>query len=200
MKSKKELLDTLKNNLFKNEENKKCYQSLIDQIEIELADNASKNFKNFNCQLLFTNSKFDDKDVNLMLKLIESHYFKHHIVIDVLNFDTISGVVEINVYIGNFNYTREDLKRLYNNSLSDTIEREAHEMLNEISLKFEKEVINNKNINYKFEKDIINEKFNNDVIYNILTKVTQSLIDLDYNAHLTQSKNNKNNYKLHVQL
>ena len=40
MKSKKELLDTLKNNLFKNEENKKCYQSLIDQIEIELADNC----------------------------------------------------------------------------------------------------------------------------------------------------------------
>lgn len=199
MKSKKELLDTLKNNLFKDEENDRCYQSLITQIEYELVDNASKSFMDYKCQLKLINSNINDKDINIMLKLIKSHYSKQNIGIDVLKCDIFERIIEINVMINNYNYTREDLKLLYNNSLSETVAREANKILDEINLKFEKEVIENKNINYVYKKDIINDQYTLDVVYNIMSKVNKTLTDLNYIVNIDQSKNQRR-YNLEVRL
>lgn len=197
MKTKHELLDLLKEDLFKDEVNDRCYQSLITQIEFELVDNVSKNFTNFECQLRLINSDISNDAINVMLKLIESHYMKQNIEIEVLNYDKSTRLIKLRVFIGNINYTRADLKNLYIDSLSKTIERKVDKILDEINLKLEKEVIEHKNIDYIYQKDILNEHYDNDVMFHIMTKINDKLIDLGYNAYFNEDQNV---YTLNVRL
>ena len=197
MKTKHELLDLLKEDLFKDEVNDRCYQSLITQIEVELVDNVSKNFTNFECQLRLINSDISNDAINVMLKLIESHYMKQNIEIEVLNYDKSTRLIKIRVFIGNINYTRADLKNLYIDSLSKTIGRKVDKILDEINLKLEKEVIEHKNVDYIYKKDILNEHYDNDVMFHIMTKINDKLIDLGYNAYFNEDQNV---YTLNVRL
>lgn len=197
MKTKHELLDLLKEDLFKDEVNDRCYQSLITQIEVELVDNVSKNFTNFECQLRLINSDISNDAINVMLKLIESHYMKQNIEIEVLNYDKSTRLIKLRVFIGNINYTRADLKNLYIDSLSKTIGRKVDKILDEINLKLEKEVIEHKNVDYIYKKDILNEHYDNDVMFHIMTKINDKLIDLGYNAYFNEDQNV---YTLNVRL
>ena len=185
MKTKYELLDLLKEDLFEDEINNRCYQSLITQMEIELADNISKNFTNFECQLKLINSDISNDDINIMLKLIESYYMEQNITIEILNHDTSTRLIKLRVFIGNIKYAREDLKRLYIDSLPETIEREVDKFLDEINLKLEKEVIEHKNVDYiynedNYQKDIIEVMRKTNVAYTVWnsTKDKEKVEDL----------------------
>lgn len=197
MKTKYELLDLLKEDLFEDEINNRCYQSLITQMEIELADNVSKNFTNFECQLKLINPDISNDDINIMLKLIESYYMEQNITIEILNYDTSTRLIKLHVFIGNIKYAREDLKHLYIDSLSETIEREVDKVLDEINLKLEKEVIEHKNVDYIYNEDISNEHYDNNIMYKIMTKINDKLVYLGYNTYFIEDQNV---YTLNVRL
>lgn len=171
--------------------------SLITQIEFELVDNVSKNFTNFECQLRLINSDISNDAINVMLKLIESHYMKQNIEIEVLNYDKSTRLIKLHVFIGHINHTRADLKNLYIDSLYKTIGRKVDKILDEINLKLEKEVIEHKNVDYIYKKDILNEHYDNDVMFHIMTKINDKLIDLGYNAYFNEDQNV---YTLNVRL
>lgn len=197
MKTKYELLDLLKEDLFEDEINNRCYQSLITQIEIELADNVSKNFTSFECQLKLIDEDISNDAINVILKLIESHYTEQNITVEILNYDPSIRLIKLRVFIGNIKYAREDLKRLYIDSLPETIEREVDKFLDEINLKLEKEVIEHKNVDYIYNEDISNEHYDNNVMFHIMTKINDKLVYLGYDAYFIE---NQNIYTLNVRL
>lgn len=197
MKTKYELLDLLKEDLFEDEINNRCYQSLITQIEIELADNVSKNFTSFECQLKLIDEDISNDAINVILKLIESHYTEQNITVEILNYDPSIRLIKLRVFIGNIKYAREDLKRLYIDSLPETIEREVDKFLDKINLKLEKEVIEHKNVDYIYNEDISNEHYDNNVMFHIMTKINDKLVYLGYDAYFIE---NQNIYTLNVRL
>lgn len=197
MKTKYELLDLLKEDLFEDEINNRCYQSLITQMEIELADNISKNFTSFECQLKLIDEDISNDAINVILKLIESHYTEQNITVEILNYDPSIRLIKLRVFIGNIKYAREDLKRLYIDSLPETIEREVDKFLDEINLKLEKEVIEHKNVDYIYNEDISNEHYDNNIMYNIMTRINDKLVYLGYDAYFIEDQNV---YTLNVRL
>ena len=195
--TKDEVEHTNKKGLFEDEINNRCYQSLITQIEIELADNVSKNFTSFECQLKLIDEDISNDAINVILKLIESHYTEQNITVEILNYDPSIRLIKLRVFIGNIKYAREDLKRLYIDSLPETIEREVDKFLDEINLKLEKEVIEHKNVDYIYNEDISNEHYDNNIMYNIMTRINDKLVYLGYDAYFIEDQNV---YTLNVRL